>query len=238
MFYKSMFYKSMFYKSTFYKSMFYKSTIYKSMFYKSSPVQSSPVLQYSFLCWTSAGEISSKLQRSRCLASGSPIFCPAAFIARFSLYYLYAARKTSGTERCFSPSPLTFEFFDRITFTPIRLEVSNCDYADRHVKKCQKWVFNYKSLQKCQFFMAFAGVKTTPVKKVLNPKSALSCRLCGASVANGGYYSLTSDIAENLGICLRISSLFGVRFTRTGWQDSKNVLALNKIKYPTCLLIA
>ena len=145
--------------------------------------------------------------------------------------------------------------------------------------------------------MAFAGVNTTPVKKVLNPKSALSCRLCGASVANGGYYSLTSDTAEKLSICSRISSLFGVeenlpvgprvlckkcfrrfhmafdkgiqrtnnnhnctfrivavshlvktqtqtrnklkqqRFTGTGWQDSQNVLALNKIQYPTCLLI-
>ena len=57
---------------------------------------------------------------------------------------------------------------------------------------------------------AFAGVNTTPVNKVLNPKSALSCRVCGASVANGGYYSLTSDTAEKLSICSRISSLFGV----------------------------
>ena len=44
--------------------------------------------------------------------------------------------------------------------------------------------------------MAFVGVNTTPVMKVLNPKS---CRLCGASVANGGYYSLTSDTAEKTG---------------------------------------
>ena len=56
--------------------------------------------------------------------------------------------------------------------------------------------------------MPFAG--TTPVKKVLNLRSALSCRLCGASVANCGYYSLTSDTAEKLSICSRISSLFGV----------------------------
>ena len=41
--------------------------------------------------------------------------------------------------------------------------------------------------------MAFAGVKKTPVKKVLKQKSALSCRLCGATVTNGGYYSLTVD---------------------------------------------
>ena len=41
--------------------------------------------------------------------------------------------------------------------------------------------------------MAFAGVKKTPVKKVLKQKSALSCRLCGATVTNGGYYSLTLD---------------------------------------------
>ena len=56
-----------------------------------------------------------------------------------------AARKTSGTERCFLPSTLTFELFYRITFTPIRLDVSNCDHVHRHVKKCQKWVSNYRS---------------------------------------------------------------------------------------------
>ena len=36
--------------------------------------------------------------------------------------------------------------------------------------------------------MALAGVKTTPVNKFLKPKSAT-----GATVTNGGYYSLTSD---------------------------------------------
>ena len=49
-----------------------------------------------------------------------------------------AARKTSGTERCFLPSPLTFALFYRITFTPIRLKVSDCDHVGRHVKKCPK----------------------------------------------------------------------------------------------------
>ena len=44
--------------------------------------------------------------------------------------------KASGMERCFSSSPLTFELFYRITFTPIRLEVSNCDHVDQHEKKC------------------------------------------------------------------------------------------------------
>ena len=67
--------------------------------------------------------------------------------------------------------------------------------------------FQLQKLKRCQFSMAFVGVNTTPVMKVLNPKS---CRLCGASVANGGYYSLTSDTAEKLSICSRISSLFGV----------------------------
>lgn len=70
--------------------------------------------------------------------------------------------------------------------------------------------FQLQKLKRCQFSMAFAGVNTTPVKKVLNPKSALSCRLCGARVANGGYYSLTSDTAEKLSIYSRISLLFGV----------------------------
>ena len=46
-----------------------------------------------------------------------------------------AARKTSGTERCFLPSPLTFALFYRITFTPIRLKVSNCDHVARHMKR-------------------------------------------------------------------------------------------------------
>ena len=46
--------------------------------------------------------------------------------------------ETSGTERCFLPSPLTFELFYRITFTPIRLKVSNCDHVGRHVKKCPR----------------------------------------------------------------------------------------------------
>ncbi|CAH3191375.1 unnamed protein product [Porites evermanni] len=49
-----------------------------------------------------------------------------------------AARKTSGTERCFLPSPLTFALFYRITFTPIRLKVSDCDQVGRQVKKCPK----------------------------------------------------------------------------------------------------
>ena len=49
-----------------------------------------------------------------------------------------ATRKTSGTERCFLPFPLTFELFYRITFTPIRLKVSNRDHVGRHVKKCPK----------------------------------------------------------------------------------------------------
>ena len=49
-----------------------------------------------------------------------------------------ATRKTSDTERCFLPSPLTFALFYRITFTPIRLKVSNCDNVGRHMKKCPK----------------------------------------------------------------------------------------------------
>ena len=48
------------------------------------------------------------------------------------------------------------------------------------------------------FCMAITEAKTTPVKKVINSKSSLSCRLCEVSVvANGGYYSLFSDNAKN-----------------------------------------
>ena len=62
------------------------------------------------------------------------------------------------------------------------------------MKKCQ--------LQGCQvavfFCMAITEAKTTPVKKVINSKSSLSCRLCEVSfVANGGCYSQFSDNAKN-----------------------------------------
>ena len=61
------------------------------------------------------------------------------------------------------------------------------------------------------FCMAITEPKTTPVKKVINSKSSLSCRLCEVSVvANGGYYSLCSDNAKKMDICSRISVLFGV----------------------------
>ena len=57
-------------------------------------------------------------------------------------------------------------------------------------KWCQVAVF---------FCMAITEAKTTPVKKVINSKSSLSCRLCEVSVvANGGYYSLFSDNAKKL----------------------------------------
>ena len=49
-----------------------------------------------------------------------------------------AARKTSGTEWNFLPSPLTFELFYQISFTPNRLEVSNCDHVGWHMKEMSK----------------------------------------------------------------------------------------------------
>ena len=51
------------------------------------------------------------------------------------------------------------------------------------------------------FCMATTEAKTTPVKKVINSKSSLSCRLCEVSVvANGGYYSLFPDNAKKIGV--------------------------------------
>ena len=71
-----------------------------------------------------------------------------------------AARKTSGTERCFLPSPLTFELFYRITFTPIRLKVSNCDRVGRHVKKCPKTHIILSKTSSSLKFIALRAIMT------------------------------------------------------------------------------
>ena len=58
--------------------------------------------------------------------------------------------------------------------------------------------------------MTFAGVKTTPVKKILNSKSSLFCLLCedNVVVSSRGYYRLASDNAIELNIRGKISVLF------------------------------
>ena len=71
-----------------------------------------------------------------------------------------AARKTSGTERCFLPSPLTFELFYRITFTPIRLKVSDCDHVGRHVKKCPKTHIILRKTSSSLKFIALRAIMT------------------------------------------------------------------------------
>ena len=71
-----------------------------------------------------------------------------------------ATRKTSGTERCFSPSPLTFELFYRITFTPIRLKVSDCDHVGRHVKKCPKTHIILRKTSSSLKFIALRAIMT------------------------------------------------------------------------------
>ena len=71
-----------------------------------------------------------------------------------------AASKTSGTERCFLPFPLTFVLFYRITFTPIRLKVSNCDRVGRHVKKCPKTRIILSKTNSSLKFIALRAVMT------------------------------------------------------------------------------
>ena len=71
-----------------------------------------------------------------------------------------AARKTSGTERCFLPSPLTFALFYRITFTPIRLKVSDCDHVGRHVKKCPKTHIILRKTSSSLKFIALRAIMT------------------------------------------------------------------------------
>ena len=59
--------------------------------------------------------------------------------------------------------------------------------------------------------MAFAGVRTTPVKTVPKSNYSLSCRLCEVSVvSNGGYYSLISENSQKLKIFERIWALFAI----------------------------
>ena len=58
--------------------------------------------------------------------------------------------------------------------------------------------------------MAFAGVKTTLVKKVPSSNSSL-CRVCGSQVyVNGGFYGLVAGKLEKENILQRIAQLFGV----------------------------
>ena len=58
--------------------------------------------------------------------------------------------------------------------------------------------------------MAFAGIKTTPVKKVPPSNSSL-CRVCGSQAyVNGGFYSLVAGKLEKENILQRIAQLFGV----------------------------
>ena len=52
--------------------------------------------------------------------------------------HMFGRRTPLARRGAFLPSPLTFELFYRITFTPIRLKVSDCDHVGRHVKKCPK----------------------------------------------------------------------------------------------------
>ena len=68
--------------------------------------------------------------------------------------------KTSGTERCFLPSPLTFAPFYRITFTPIRLKVSDCDHVGRHVKKCPKTHIILSKTSSSLKFIALRAIMT------------------------------------------------------------------------------
>ena len=71
-----------------------------------------------------------------------------------------AARKTSGTERCFLPFPLTFVLFYRITFTPIRLKVSNYDRVGRHVKMCPKTHIILSKTNSSLKFIALRAIMT------------------------------------------------------------------------------
>ena len=57
-------------------------------------------------------------------------------------------------------SPLTFELFYRITFTPIRLKVSNCDHVGRHVKKCPKTHIILRKTSSSLKFIALRAIMT------------------------------------------------------------------------------
>ena len=59
--------------------------------------------------------------------------------------------------------------------------------------------------------MAFAGIKTTPVKKVPPSNSTSLCGICGSGVhVNGVFFSLVGGKLEKENILPRIAELFGV----------------------------
>ena len=60
----------------------------------------------------------------------------------------------------FYRSPLTFELFYRITFTPIRLKVSDCDHVVRHVKKCPKTHIILRKTSSSLKFIALRAIMT------------------------------------------------------------------------------
>ena len=103
----------------------------------------------------------------------TPPFSKILLVARFTLLWRHdgQAHRTaaltslwlppaSDAERCFLPSPLTFELFYRITFTPIRLKVSNCDHVGRHVKKCPKTHIILSKTNSSLKFIALRAIMT------------------------------------------------------------------------------
>ena len=69
-------------------------------------------------------------------------------------------RSWSHQRRCFLPSPLTFELFYPITFTPIRMKVSNRDHVGLHVKKCPKTHINLRKTTSSLKFIASRAIMT------------------------------------------------------------------------------
>ena len=82
-----------------------------------------------FLPWHQ--RFSCVLREFSVLAEGRPIFGH-----RLKPRAANPQEKTSRRERCYLPSQLTFELFIGLHLYANRLEVSNCNHMDRHVKKC------------------------------------------------------------------------------------------------------
>ena len=56
--------------------------------------------------------------------------------------------------------PVDLRTFYRITFTPIRLKVSNCDHVGRHLKKCLKTHIILRKTSSSLKFIALRAIMT------------------------------------------------------------------------------
>ena len=106
-----------------------------------------------FLPWHQ--RFSCVLREFSVLAEGRPIFGH-----RLKPRAANPQEKTSRRERCYLPSQLTFELFIGLHLYANRLEVSNCNHMDRHVKKCPSTHIIHRKTSQSLKFIALREIMT------------------------------------------------------------------------------